>query len=58
MGLPRRAQSIIQRFEDAAVSYSWRGGGHPGDIPAIEAEYREAKEALKAFIDELYDRID
>ena len=40
---------LLKIFEETAIAKSWKGGGHPEDIPVIEAKYKKAKTALIDF---------
>ncbi len=37
-----KLRNLLKRFEAAAVAYSWRGGGHPDDIPAADHPDRDS----------------
>lgn len=43
----------INRYTRACIDYSWRYGGNPDDVPAIEQERKNARKALKRVLDEL-----
>lgn len=49
----KKIQTVVNRFERAVVSNSWKGGGNPNIIPAIEEEYKEAKRELFKMIEVL-----
>lgn len=44
----RKAENLIERFDEAAQAYALRGCQHPEDVPGIEREYERAREALLA----------
>ena len=43
----------VRRYVHAYNCDSWKGGGDPADIPAIERELRNARKALKKTIAEV-----
>lgn len=45
-----KLKQLVDRLIKAAGADSWKGGGHPEDIPAIEAELRDARAAFDAFV--------
>ena len=47
----RRVQKAVKRYANAVAEDSWKGGGDPADIPAIERELRESKAALSLLIE-------
>ena len=48
--LPSSIYKAVNKFERAVDVYTYRGGGHPGDIPIKEKEYEEAKKNLYSTI--------
>lgn len=49
----RKLVKLIERYRDAEVEDSWKGGGDPADIPYIEEELRLARSALEQYIVQL-----
>jgi hypothetical protein len=47
----RRLRRAINRYARAYCENSWKGGGDPDAIPAIERELRDARKALKRLLD-------
>lgn len=45
-----RLRRAIGRYTRAYNADSWKGGGDPDDIPAIEQELRSARKALSALL--------
>lgn len=46
----RRVQKAIERYAEAVAEDSWKGGGDPADISAIERELKESKAVLDLLI--------
>lgn len=46
-----KLKAVVRRLVRAEVADSWKGGGDPSDIPAIEQELKQAKGALDRAID-------
>lgn len=44
---------LIRSYTDAAISESWSGGGHPSDVPVLEAERALAEVRLLRFVEKL-----
>lgn len=47
-----RITRAINKYVRAFDADSWKGGGDPADIPAIEARLRQAKKQLKRAMDD------
>ena len=45
-----RIREAIKRYASAVAEDSWKGGGDPADIPAIERELKESKKSLDVLI--------
>ena len=41
-----KLEKAVKRFYNAAREDSWKGGGHPEDIPSIEQELTDSIEEL------------
>lgn len=48
-----RLKRAVKRLVRAAINESWKGGGDPADVPAINLEMRRAKEEYKAALEEV-----
>lgn len=48
-----RLQRAINRYARACVEFSWRGGGDPMDVPAIEWRLKLALRHLNKVLDEI-----
>lgn len=46
----KRLRRAIRRLVLAHEADSWKGGGDPDDIPAIERELKAARKALNALL--------
>ena len=44
---------LIRNLLDSAVTYSWRGGGDPEDVPQIEEAHLIAIKKVNGFIKSL-----
>ena len=44
----------VHELVQAEIADSWKGGGHPADMPEIEAECKCANEAFNAACDEAF----
>ena len=45
-----RIRAAITRYAKAVAEDSWKGGGDPADIPAIQRELKESKSSLDMLI--------
>lgn len=48
----RNLRRILERFEDAVREDEVKGYGVPTDIPEIEQELKDARRALREFLNE------
>lgn len=47
-------KQMLKRFERATVRRSWMGAKEPSEWPAIKHEYRESKEDLVLWVQQLF----
>ena len=47
----RTVRQTVERYTEAAIADSWKGGGDPADTPSIEKELKEAEAALDLLIE-------
>lgn len=45
-----KLRRAVTRYVRARIEHSWKGGGDPADIPAINAEYKAARIAYHSTI--------
>jgi hypothetical protein len=43
----------IEEYRDAAIAESWKGGGDPVDVPAIDAQLQLAEALLNSHIEKM-----
>ena len=49
-----KLHKLIKEYTKCAIADSWKGGGHPEEIPDIEADLKKSKEKLDAYIKQLF----
>lgn len=42
----KKLKRLIKIFTKTSIKNSWKGGGHPKEIPTIEAQFEKAKKNL------------
>lgn len=47
----RAISAAIDKFDQAAQAYAFKGAAHPEDQPAIQHQYNKARAALEALIE-------
>ena len=54
--MKQKLNRLIKEYTRYAIADSWKGGGHPEEIPDIEADLKKSKEKLDACIEQLFEK--